>query len=86
MALHQLGLAAQRDGEPAEALRLLGAADGLRTRHRLPDPPESETRRGATLAAARDGLGADAFAAAWEAGRTAPLDLVVDQALDTVPG
>jgi predicted ATPase len=86
MALHQLGLAAQRDGEPAEALRLLGAADGLRTRHRLPDPPESETRRGATLAAARDGLGADALAAAWEAGRTAPLDLVVDQALDTVPG
>ncbi|WP_433082709.1 diguanylate cyclase [Dactylosporangium sp. CA-052675] len=35
--------------DPAHAARLVGAADGLRARHRLPEPPDAQTLRSQTL-------------------------------------
>jgi predicted ATPase len=66
------------------AARLLGAADGLRERHRLPAPPDAETRRADTLEAVLKDLDERAFAVARTAGRGAPLDLIVDEVLDLV--
>jgi predicted ATPase len=73
------------EAEPSLAVRLLAAADELRERHRLPTPPDNETRRPDTMAAARSALDQVAFAAAWAGGRGAPLDLIVDQAADLAP-
>lgn len=64
------------------AATLLGAADGLRERNGLHAPGETETRREATLRALRLALDGAALAAAQAVGRTAPLDLIVDEALD----
>jgi predicted ATPase len=61
---------------PAFAARLVGAADGLRTRHRLPVPPDSETRRNVTLPQV------SGYSAARAAGRSAPLDEIVEEAID----
>jgi diguanylate cyclase (GGDEF)-like protein len=66
--------------DPALAARLIGAADALRERHRLPMPPESETFRDLTLPAIAD------LASARLAGRAAPIDLVVEEALDAAQG
>jgi diguanylate cyclase (GGDEF)-like protein len=71
--------------DPALAVRLVSAASELRDRHRLPTPPDLETRRPETLASARSVLDQPAFATAWAGGRTAPLDLIVDQAADLAP-
>ena len=46
--------------------------------------PSSE-ERDAVQSRVREALGERNFAAAWAAGRSAPLDLIVDQALDLVP-
>jgi diguanylate cyclase (GGDEF)-like protein len=73
------------EADPTLAVRLLAAAEGLRERHRLPTPPDSETRRSGTLAAVRSALDPAAFTAAWVGGRGAPLDLIVDQAVDVAP-
>jgi hypothetical protein len=64
------------ESDPTFAARLIGAADGLRTRHRLPVPPDSETRRDIALPLLSE------HGAARAAGRVAPLDLVVDEAID----
>jgi diguanylate cyclase (GGDEF)-like protein len=74
------GLVADR--QPALAAQLLGAADGVRDRHRLPTPMDGG--REATRDTVRADLG-DAFTSAWAAGRAAPIGLVIDQALDLVP-
>lgn len=68
--------------DPTLAVRLLGAAEELRERHRLPTPPDNETRRAQTLSETREALDAPAFGAAWSGGRNAPLDVIVDQAID----
>jgi diguanylate cyclase (GGDEF)-like protein len=68
--------------DPTLAVRFLGAAEELRERHRLPTPPEADTRRAQTLAATREALDAPAFGTAWSGGRNAPLDLIVDQATE----
>jgi hypothetical protein len=73
-------LAAAND--PAFAATLLGAADGLRERRGLPAPPEADTRRGSTLTLVSGRLDPQALASARAIGRTAPLDLIVDEALD----
>jgi diguanylate cyclase (GGDEF)-like protein len=69
--------------EPTLSAQLLGAADGLRERHRLLAP--TGTGRVATGDALRAALGERGFASAWAAGRAAPLDLIIDQVLDLVP-
>jgi predicted ATPase len=68
--------------DAAFAATLLGAADGLRERRGLPAPPESDTRREATLTTVRGALDQQALASAQAIGRTAPLDLIIDEALD----
>jgi predicted ATPase len=68
--------------QPRLAVRLAAAAHALRQRLRLASPADSEPRRRALIASARAVLGERDFAREWQAGRTAPLDLVVDHALD----
>jgi diguanylate cyclase (GGDEF)-like protein len=68
--------------DPAFAATLLGAADALRERRGLPAPPEADTRREATLTLVRGSLDPQALASARSIGRTAPLDLIIDEALD----
>ncbi|HEV7898375.1 MAG TPA: tetratricopeptide repeat protein, partial [Planosporangium sp.] len=75
------GLVVDRD--PTLAAHLLGAADGVRDRHRLPTPMEGD--REATHDVVRARLGDPAFTSAWTTGRAAPIGLIVDQALDLVP-
>jgi predicted ATPase len=69
--------------DPRLAVELLSAVHALRRRSALATPPDGEARRAGVLAAARAALGEQPFAAAWQAGGTAPLDLVVDRALDS---
>jgi diguanylate cyclase (GGDEF)-like protein len=71
-------------GDAAFAATLLGAADGLRERNSLVAPPETETRREATLAVVTAALDPPALASAQAVGRTAPIDLIIDEALDLV--
>jgi diguanylate cyclase (GGDEF)-like protein len=73
------------DADPALAARLLAAAERLRSRHRLPTPPDVADQRAPLLTATRAALGDRAFAAAWAGGRDAPLELVIDQVLDLSP-
>ena len=75
------GLVAAR--EPELAAQLLGAADGMRDRHRLPAPPAGD-ERDATADGVRAQLGERGYTTAWTTGRSAPLGLIVDQALDLV--
>jgi diguanylate cyclase (GGDEF)-like protein len=65
---------------PELAVRLLAAAEQLRQSQRIVAPPDIDGRRQATLDSARTAIGGPAFAAAWRAGRRAPLDLVVAEA------
>jgi diguanylate cyclase (GGDEF)-like protein len=67
------------DGAPVLAARLLGAADGLRSRYRLRQPSVERESTMATLTAA---LGEEAVTAARTTGAHASLDTVVDEALD----
>jgi hypothetical protein len=48
-------------------------------------PPEAESLRRSSLSTAQDALGQREFASIWATGRSTPLDLVVDQALDAGP-
>jgi diguanylate cyclase (GGDEF)-like protein len=64
------------------AAELLGAADGVRRRRRLPVPPAVAAQREQTLAAIRTQLDEEALVAARTAGRTAPLELVAARAQD----
>jgi tetratricopeptide (TPR) repeat protein len=63
---------------PAVAARLLGAADELRHKHRLPVPPDAETYRVATAEAVASLL--DESAEEIARGRAIPLDLMLDEA------
>jgi len=71
-----------RCSAPTLAARLLGAADGLRLRHRLPVPGERLAERDAVLADLDAALGAEAAEAARLAGGYAALDSIVDEALE----
>ncbi|MDG4767273.1 diguanylate cyclase [Solwaraspora sp. WMMD406] len=71
--------------DPALTVRILAAVDSLRRRYGLAAPLAVQTRRDASLAAARHVLGPVDFDAAWRLGGSTSLDLVVDQALDCAP-
>jgi DNA-binding CsgD family transcriptional regulator len=66
------------------AARLYGAAEALTAAVGLPlvVPPPGQYRR--AVEALRRELGADAFAAAWAAGRALPLEQAVAEALEAV--
>jgi diguanylate cyclase (GGDEF)-like protein len=72
-------------GDPEFAVRLLAAADRLRERYKLPLPSESETHRAATTTTVRAALDEQHFSRAWSGGRSTPLDVIVEAALDLVP-
>ncbi|OLB80220.1 MAG: hypothetical protein AUI14_07515 [Actinobacteria bacterium 13_2_20CM_2_71_6] len=83
ISLEALGvLLASHDAELAA--RLLGAAEALRTRHRLPDTGDAPAEREAGLATMRAALDTGTLASAWTAGQSTPLDLVVDEAVARV--
>jgi diguanylate cyclase (GGDEF)-like protein len=62
------------------AAQLLGAADGLRDRYRLPAPPDMAQTRSEAVLAAEAALGEPAYRRACAAGREAPLELIVERA------
>jgi hypothetical protein len=80
-ALSSLAGMAARQGQPARAARMWGAASALRDAIGTRLPLEEEERFAGPVAAVRELLGEDAFAAAWEEGRAQPLDQVVAEAL-----
>jgi len=83
ISLDSLG-ALLASGHGELAARLLGAAETLRTQHRLPPPADGESERVVVLATLRSTLEESTLASAWTAGQSAPLDTVVDELLDHV--
>ena len=79
--LEVLAAVARTDGELARAARLLAAADVLREVNGTPVPPTELPMREESLVAARTGLGEEAFAVAWTAGRALSVDEAVAEAL-----
>jgi hypothetical protein len=63
-------------GDPASAVRLLGAAEDLRERTGAARPASEEDSQAVRVRALRETVGADAFAAAWAAGRREGSDAV----------
>ena len=83
--LEGVGSLAIRVGRPTEAARLMAAAECNRETHGITLPP-SYVRDvyGPLLATLRAALPAGELAAAWEAGRSLPIDAAVAEALDHV--
>lgn len=69
------------DGGKERALRLAGAASVVREALNTPLSAADQRRLDAALAPARQALGEEAAAAAWEAGRALPLDSAIAEAL-----
>jgi diguanylate cyclase (GGDEF)-like protein len=63
-------------------VRVFAASQALRQRFRLATPPEHEPLRREAIRTARRTLGDRDVARAWQGGRAAPLDLVIDAILD----
>jgi len=68
-------------GQAEEAARLLGAVVALRDDMDFSLPPLQQERYDATIVTARAALGGEAFAATWVAGRRAPLEQVIADAV-----
>jgi tetratricopeptide (TPR) repeat protein len=62
------------------AARLFGGVSALRETLGAPVAPAEQARHEREVAAIRAGLGEDAFVAAWEAGRTLPLEQIIAKA------
>jgi hypothetical protein len=71
---------ASAQGQPARAARLWGAAAARRGALGTPLPPVEHAHYERTVAAARTALGEGAFAAAWAAGQTLPLEQAIAEA------
>ncbi len=79
--LESLASVVAAQGELAWAARLWGAAEALREAYGMPLPPVYRADHERAVAAARAQLGKKAFATAWAEGRTAPLELTINDAL-----
>lgn len=75
-----------RLGDPASAARLLGASDSLRESMSQLVPPVNQARYEHTIAAVRDALGPEDFAASWVAGQGLTRDQAIDDALAAAEG
>lgn len=84
-SLQILGGAAAAMEQADRAARLLGAAEVLTESVGPAGDHFGVGDWGAVTASARDQLGADTFALAWQAGRLAPLDRIVAEALIAAP-
>jgi len=81
LAVKSLAAVAAVMGDPVKATRLFGAAEALRERHGIDVPPAERPRLERDIAAARARLAGAAFTAAWAAGRTLPMAVVITEAL-----
>jgi non-specific serine/threonine protein kinase len=79
--LEGLAAVARSEGDLLRTARLLAAADALREVNGTPVPVPEQAAHEACLAAARDALGEQRFAAAWAAGRALSVDEAVGEAL-----
>jgi len=73
LCLEGLARVAVAQGRMERAARLCGAAAALREDRGWPLPPAKRAEHDLTVAAAREALGEDAFAAAWARGYELPL-------------
>lgn len=76
-ALTGFAHAAQLLGQPTRAARLLGAADQFYEQVGIPSPPHDRIDYPAVMAETRAALGKDAFATAYNEGRTLTRDEAV---------
>jgi predicted ATPase/DNA-binding CsgD family transcriptional regulator len=78
--LRGVAVLALRSGRAAEAARLYGAEEELRTMLGVQLPPIQRAGHDASLAAVRRSLGEPAFGDAWDAGRALPTEEALDEA------
>jgi hypothetical protein len=81
MALRALAGLAAKSGHFVSAARIWGAGHRLVEVIGAPLPTEEQARYEGTIASAREQLGEESFAAAFEEGRALPLDAAVSEAL-----
>jgi predicted ATPase len=79
--LEGLARVAVAQGRMERATRLCGAAAALREDTGWPLPPAKRTEHDRTVAAAREALGEEAFAAAWVRGHALPLEEAITDTL-----
>jgi predicted ATPase/serine/threonine protein kinase len=84
--LESLSWCAGSQGRDVDAVTLSGAAATIRARLGAPPKPPEQEKIDETLALARTRIGADACAEAWRAGRTLPLDQVLESSLPRTGG
>jgi len=80
-SLEGLAEVARVQGLPGPAAQLFGAAEAVREAIGAPLPPLERTPYAQAVASVRAHVGEDAFAAAWQEGRTMPLEQVIEEAL-----
>jgi predicted ATPase len=83
--LGQLAALVAGRGQGDQVARLLGAAHGLYQSSGTAPQPYFRRAREAAETWARAQLGHEAYAAAWEAGRTLPLAEAIEEALHVIP-
>jgi tetratricopeptide (TPR) repeat protein len=86
MCLAGLAMAAAVDEDPWRAARLWGAAEALRQSIGARGAPASRVMRERLTAIAREQLGEEAFAAAWDAGAKMTMDQAIEFALEPSTG
>ena len=72
----------RKEGQPERAVALWGAAEALREAIGSPLPSNERQEYDRTLAAVREALGEEAFAAAWQQGRAMPIEQAITYALE----
>jgi predicted ATPase/DNA-binding CsgD family transcriptional regulator len=86
--LHALAVVSQAEGDLVRAARLYGCAEATLEPFGIPYYQYAiadGTVLGRSIVAVLRGLGPQAFAAAWAAGRGAPIEVMIDHALGRVP-
>jgi hypothetical protein len=83
LCLEGLARVAVAQGGMERAARLCGTAAALREDMGWPLPPARCAEHERTVAAAREALGEEAFAAAWVRGHTLPLEEAIIDTLNT---
>jgi diguanylate cyclase (GGDEF)-like protein len=69
---------------PVLAAELLGAAEAVRLRHRLPVPPSQAHIQASATSTARAGAGEHGYVQAYTAGRSAPIEVLTQRVLEAV--
>ena len=84
-ALHMLALVAFRQGEASRGAHLMGASEKVREMVGAKFFGYDRSQLEPAIAAARQAVGEDAFAAAWQSGRAVPLNTLMDELAITPP-